>query len=82
MYIITVTSAADSGEVSFRNALALAAQYTGSEGILIQFDEALAGSTIELETEITTSVSMSIQNLDENPVRISGNRLNVNANMD
>ncbi len=82
MHIITVTSIADSGAGSFREALELAAAYTGGELVQIQFDASLAGQVIELKSEITVSTPLGILNLQESPVRICGQCLNVDASVE
>ena len=52
MYTITVTSLADSGTGSLREAIALANAYTGTDEIQILIDESLAG-TIKLSSSLS-----------------------------
>lgn len=52
MHTITVTSLADSGTGTLREAIALANAYTGTDEIQILIDESLAGQTIELAASL------------------------------
>ena len=52
MHTITVTSLADSGTGTLREAIALANAYTGTDEIQILIDESLAGQAIELSSSL------------------------------
>lgn len=52
MYTITVTSLADSGTGTLREAIELANAYTGTDAVEIVFDDSLADQTLILESDI------------------------------
>ncbi|PSO51451.1 MAG: calcium-binding protein [Cyanobacteria bacterium QH_1_48_107] len=84
MSTITVTTKADSGEGTLRNAIASA-----TDGDTIKFDSSLAGNTITLtsgQLEIEPGKNLTINGADANGLTISGNDSSrvffVNSNQD
>ena len=76
MYTITVTSLADSGTGTLREAIALANAYTGTDEVEIVFDSSLAG-TISLSSSLNIPAGVLVNLSESVTINLNGKALNV-----
>ena len=79
MYTITVSSLADSGTGTLREAIALANAYTGTDEIEIVFDDSLVEQTLILESDIEVPSNVTLRLKEGVKLDLQGYIINVHG---